>query len=457
MKSLRLVSIVLAAVQLVQTTSLAEPMRDWKASTAGVMAPDAKDASNWWELFHDETLRQLIGDLDLTTPQLAAAAQRVQAARAGLSQARSELLPNLDSTFGGGRSQLSQSTAGALPFRMANQWDAGLLASYEVDLWGRIRNNVKSARSSLLADQMSVEALKLSLRAELADAYIALRGIEAEVVVVEQSLVTRKKTLELTQERKIAGAVSDLEVEQARTDFLAAGVEVSALSQVRMELENAIALVAGRNATEYSLPSSGKLPRVPTLPRVLPAELLLRRPDLHEANHRIEAAHGQVQAARTAWFPSLHLQAGAGGSSERFNRLVDDPSQVGSIGFSFNLPLFDGGRRRAALNAARAAQKQGFEQQRQVVLAAVAEAENALGKVHWGREQHVHAAAAAEAAARSASLMASKFAAGGADTFEQLLAERLRLESARLTVRTQTAQLRSVVALIRALGGGWKS
>lgn len=446
---------LLAAFLLLSGVTHAEMPTKWKASASGITDPNVADTANWWGLFNDKTLIQVIGGLDLTTPQLAAAVQRVEQARAGVTQARSELFPTISASFGGGRSQLSQSTVTALPIRTANQWDAGVTASYEVDLWGRIRHNVRSARAAVLANEKAVEALRLSLRAEVADAYITLRGVEAELGIVEQALVTRKKNLELTQQRKTAGAGSDLEVEQARTDLLAAGVEVSALKQGRMELENIIALITGQNASSYRLPVTGELPRVPTLPRVVPSELLRRRPDIAEASHRIESALGQVKAARTAWLPSLHLQAGAGGSAERFSGLDDEAARAGTIGFSFSLPLFDGGRRRAALDAAKASHQEGVEQQRQIILAAVADAESALGKVYWGREQHAQAAASAEAAARSASLISSKFAAGGVDTFQQLLAERLRLDAARLKVRTQTAELRSVVALIRALGGGW--
>jgi multidrug efflux system outer membrane protein len=276
-------------------------------------------------------------------------------------------------------------------------------------------------------------------------------GLEDEVDVAGGECGVDEAHLGIVLGADLAGEA----VAGAAADALAAGVEVSTLQQERMELENVIALLTGRNASEFRLPVTGKLPRVPTLPRVLPSELLKRRPDIAEASHRIEAALGLVNAARTAWLPSLHLQAGVGSSSERFSKMDEDAAQAGMIGFTFSLPLFDGGRRRAALNAAKATHQEGVEQQRQIILAAVADAESALGKVYWGREQHAQASASAEAAGKSASLISSKFAAGGVDTFQQLLAERLRLDAARLKVRTQTAQLRSVVALIRALGGGW--
>lgn len=449
--------LICAALFGLSGVSHSETLTHWKSSVSGISDPSIPDRANWWELFDDKALVQLVDGLDLTTPQLAAAVQRVEQARAGVTLARSEFFPSISGSFGGARSQLSQATVAASAVRTANQWDAGITASYEVDIWGRVRNNVRSARATWLADKNVVEALRLSLRAEAADAYIALRGVEAELLIVEQALVTRRKNLELTQQQKTAGAGSDLDVEQARADLLAAEVESSSLKQGRMELENILALITGQNASNFRLPSTGTLPGVPTLPRVMPSELLQRRPDVAEATYRIEAALGQVKAARTAWLPSLNLQAGAGSSAENLGRLDDKAAQTGAIAFSVSIPVFEGGRRRAALNAAEASHQEGLEQQRQIILAAVADAESSLGKVYWGREQRIHAEASAEAAARSASLMSSKFAAGGVATFQQLLAERLRLDAARLKVRTQTAELRSVVALVRALGGGWNN
>lgn len=446
---------ILVILYCVASVLRADTPATWKASTSGTMTSARNSPADWWALLNDTQLQQLIGKLDLSTPQLAAAVQRVEQARAGVNQARSELFPLVSASVGGGRSQTSFATAAFLPVRRANQWDAAITASYEVDLWGRIRSNVRSARASVLADERSVEALRLSLCAELTDAYLTMRGLEAELGIVEQALLTRRKNLELTLQRKDAGAVSDLEVEQARTDLLAAEVEAAALKQGRMELENAIALVVGSNASEFRLAWTGRLPAAPAVPNVLPCELLRRRPDVAAASWRIEAATGQVNAARTAWYPTLRLQARAGVSAEHAGRFDDDAARAGSIGFSFSLPLFDGGRRKAALEAAKAAQREGMEQQRQIILTAAADAETALGKVFWGRQQHERASAAASAAERSASLVSEKYAAGGVDTFQLLLAERLRLDAARMRVRAQITSLRAVVTLIRALGGGW--
>jgi multidrug efflux system outer membrane protein len=433
----------------------AESPGQWKGPTGGAMSLASVESANWWALFEDRQLQQLIGSLDLATPQLAAAVQRVEQARAGVNRVRSELFPTLTATAGGGRSQTSFATAAFVPVRYANQWDAAVVASYEVDLWGRIRNGVRSARAAMLADEAAVEALRLSLRAELTDAYLTMRGLEAETGIVEQALVTRRKNLALTQKLKDAGAVSDLEVEQARTDLLAAEVEASALKQGRMELENAIALVAGRDASGFRLPTTGRLPASPVVPKVLPSELLLRRPDVAVAACRMDAAAAQVKVARTAWYPTLHLEARTGVSAESVSRMDEDAARAGSIGFTFSLPLFDGGRRRAALDAAKAAQMESIEQQRHIILAAAADAETALGKVFWGRQQVEQSSAAATAAERSASLIGEKYAAGKVDTFQVLLAERLRLDAARMKVRSQTTSLRAVVALVRALGGGW--
>lgn len=454
MKTLRPIPLLIALV-LTPDTSDAQMAPNWKATTSAILDPAVEDTRNWWELFKDKDLSRLLESLDLSSPQLAGAVQRLEQSRAGVSRARSELFPSLGTSFGGARTQLSQASAAVFPIRMLNQWDAGITASYEVDLWGRVRHGVRSARASVLADEKAVESLRLSLRAEVADAYIMLRGIEAEQIIVEKALLTRTRNVELTQQRKDAGAGSDQDVEQARADLLAAEVEVSALKQARMELENVIALLVGQSASVFRMKETGRLPQVPALPRVIPSELLHRRPDIAQASHQIEAVLGQVQAARTAWLPSLHLRAETGMSAERVRSMDESAAHSGSIGFLFSLPLSDGGRRRADLEATKASHQEAVEQHQQVILAAAAEAESALGKVYWGRKQHEQATASAAAAAKSASLMSSRYAGGGVDTFQNLYAERLRLDAARLKVRAQTVELRAVVVLVRALGGGW--
>jgi multidrug efflux system outer membrane protein len=425
----------------------------WKAP-AKTSSPSAT-ASDWWSLFQDRTLPGLIASLDVSSPELSAAIQRVEQARGRMDAVRSALFPSIDTSAGGSRSKLSLAADNPPASGFATRWEAGITASYEVDLWGRVRNSVRSARALVLADQASVEALRLSLRAELADAYITMRGVEAEQRVVEDALRTRRTTLKLTFQRTENGLSSDLEVEQARTDLASAEADAATLGQLRMEMENVVALLAGQSATEFRLKNTGLLPAMPAIPSILPGDLLRRRPDVVAAERRIDSALAGIGTAKAAYYPTLQVRAGAGLIAGRASNLDEDAARDGHIGFSFSVPLFDGGRRRAKLKEAEALHGELQQSGRQQVLAAIADAETAMGKVHWTGQQRTMAGRAADAAAKAAALTTLRYEAGTVNILQQLLAERLRLDAARSSVRARTAQLRAAVTLIRALGGGW--
>ncbi len=427
----------------------------WKAPNSGNHHAAAASRTDWWSLFQDENLRDLIHSVDVSSPQLAAAMQRVQQARARMNGARSMLFPTLDADVGAISNRYSAALDNSFPSRNTNQFEVGLTASYELDLWGRIRNSVSSARSTMLAEKAVAESLRLSIHAEITDAYLMLRGVEAELSAVNEVNRGRRVTLDLTQKRASVGTVSDFELEQVRADLAAADAEAASLSQIRMEMENVIALLAGRNATNFKIAQTAQLPNLPKVPSIIPGELLRRRPDVAAIDRRLDSAFADIQSTRAEQYPTVKLEAGAGLTASRLSNLDRNAAQEGSIGLKITLPVFDGGRRKAKIEEAKAIYSEQLQSQRQQVLAAVADAEISLGKVHWSNRQSQLAARSAEAATRVAELSMKRFEAGNIDTFQHLQVDRVRLEASRIAIRARTSELRASVALIRALGGGW--
>ncbi len=427
----------------------------WKAPSTGRGGKANAANPDWWSLFQDAQLRDLIKSVDVSSPQLAGAMQRVEQARARVSAARGDYFPTLYASTGAMANRYSAAVENSFPNRTTNQFDVGLTASYEIDLWGRIRNNVSSARSAMLAENAVSEALRLSIRAEIVDAYLVLRGLESELATLNEVNSGRRATLSITQKRTQVGNVSDFELEQIRAELATGEAEAASLSQMRMEMENVLALLAGKNATNFRIPATAKLPSLPQIPTVIPGELLRRRPDVTAVDRRLDSAFADIQVTKAAQYPTVKLEAGAGLTTSSLSNLDRNAAQEGSIGFRITLPAFDGGRTKAKIAEAKANYGEQVQAQRQQILAAVAEAETALGKVHWSGQQAQLANRSADAAARVAELSLKRFTAGNIDTFQHLQVDRTRLESARAAVRARTAQLRATVSLIRALGGGW--
>ncbi|NJM36665.1 MAG: TolC family protein [Akkermansiaceae bacterium] len=210
----------------------------WKAPGEQNRNSSNASHSDWLMLFQDKQLRDLVNTVDLSTPNLAAAIQRVEQARARLSSVQSTYFPTINTTAGYNRDQFSGAVANNFPNRQANEWTVGLSASYEIDLWGRLRSNVAAARANMLADQATVDALRLGVRAEIADAYLALRGVEGEMTAVKEINRYLQIAEDLTKIRTQLGNQSELELEQVRADLATGEAEIASLAALRMEIEN---------------------------------------------------------------------------------------------------------------------------------------------------------------------------------------------------------------------------
>ncbi len=426
----------------------------WKAATS--TRTSAVRGDNWWQVFDDPQLTQLIDEATRTYPGLQAVLARVDQAKASVRAARSEWFPRLDARGDLGRSRYSD-TAFAFGIGTMSNYGASAELSYELDLWGRIRGQVNAARADEASAAAAASAQSLVLAGEVARVYFTLRSIDEERVVLEDTVKLRQEALRLANARVEAGATNELDRVRAETELAATEAEAAALAGPRADLENTLALLLGRVATGYQVPAR-KLPgKLPGIPKVLPAELVQRRPDIASVMRQVEAAQARVGVARAAYFPKLSLAAGFGTQTSESSEFFDHDSQIWSVGLNFTIPIFDGGQRKAGVEAARAVLKEINNTYEEKLLIAFKEVESLMATIaaqHSQAEAQIRQQTAAEAAAK---LARQRYAEGVATYLEVIEADRTALYSHRTLVQLRGQQLVSTVQLIKALGGGWAS
>lgn len=413
----------------------------------------------WWSLYHDAGLDRLQQQLLQNSPDLAAALARFEQARAYGAQQHAGLFPSLG--LGGEASRERQSEtrppAGAASPRFFDSYNLGLQAGYEIDLWGRVRNSVSAGDHATAAAAADLESARLSLQAQLADAYIVLRGLDQEGALLADTVQAYDKAVALTQKRRDAGIASGLDVARARTQLDTARSQLAQNQARRAVAEHAVAALVGLTPAEFSLTPTTAAIALPAVPLDLPSTLLQRRPDIAAAQRRVAAANAGVGVARAAWFPSLSLSASYGYQSNQAGGWLSAPNAAWALGPGLLLELFDAGKRRAQVEQARATLDQAGAEYRGIVLAAFQQVEDNLALL-----QHYRTAAEAEQSAlasaqRSLEFAMTRYREGAVSYLEVVQSQTTALTAQREALDLDTRQLRASVALIRALGGGWEN
>jgi multidrug efflux system outer membrane protein len=432
---------------------------EWKVATP--QANLAKGA--WWEIFADPELDRLEAEAEQANQDLRAAAARFAQARASADAARSGLFPRIGAALSAVRQRDSASrplstTGGAAgkSFSYDNlsvPFDAG----YEVDLWGRVRWQIEGARAGEEAAADDLEAMKLSISAEVAVDYFTLRSLEAEKAALTESLAAYRRALELTRDRRHGGLASDLDVAQAETVLHAAEAQLPALTQTALRFEHALAVLVGQPASLFRLDGRPLVGEPPRIRPDLPSELLERRPDIAAAERRMAAANAAVGVAKAAFFPVVRLTGVTGFQSVSSGTLFDWPSRFWAVGASLALPLFDGGQRSAGVRAARARYEETVARYRQTVLKAFAEVEDQLAAQRLLQEQLDGETAAWVSARRQLEIAQNRYRCGLVSYLQVTSAQSAALDHERMVVRLRGQQLAACVALVKSLGGGWQA
>lgn len=439
----------IAAAPAYKETGPWAPAQPGEASASG---------RQWWSLFGDPVLDGLEEQIESGNPTLAKALGRYDAARAYLTEARSDLFPHIGLNGEFSRNRQSDNR----PLRGANQPDRygaetlGGDVSYDVDLWGRVRDGVAARRAEARASGDDLAAVSLSLEGQLASSYVALRGYDREIDLLEATVRAYARADTMTQRRFAGGIANGMETGQSATQLAEALAQLADLRDARALTEHAIASLIGTPASSFSIaPMPIALP-LPQVPVGLPSTLLQRRPDIAAAQQLMFAANRRIGIAKAAFFPILSLGGSGGWQSMMMTDLVSAPNIFWSLGPSAVFSLFDGGRHRARLAEAKANWTEATAQYRARVLSAMQEVEDGLSSLHHLGDEATAENRAVEQAAQVERLSLNRYQKGAVNYLDVVTAQTTALRTRRQSIQLATRRLKASIGLIRALGGGWQ-
>jgi len=418
---------------------------------------DFVQRGDWWAVYGDGTLDGLETRIETSNPDLAVALARYDQARAYAAEASAALSPQVGASGDATRNRQSEDR----PLRVGgpSQYTdetVGLTASYELDLWGRVRNLVAAGKANAQASGADLASVRLSLEAQLADAYLNLRGLDAQAELLANTSDAYAHALRLTQAEHDNGAVAGLDVARAQTQLrLARAQEIDVAAQ-RAIYEHEIASLVGEPASKFSIPPVTPLPEPPHVPVSAASSLLQRRPDIAAAERRAFAANAGIGVARAAFYPTITLDASGGLESAGGVNLFQLGNSWWSLGPMAAMTLFDGGRRKAQLRAARDEFDAAAATYRATVLAAFQQVEDNLALCNKLADEAQEQAAAVDAAKRTESLAMIQYKMGAVTYLDVVTAQTADLEAQRGALTIAARRLQASVDLVRALGGDWR-
>ncbi len=412
----------------------------------------------WWTAFRDPTLDALEPQVDDANQTLAAAFANYQQARTQVQQAEAGLFPTLDQN-----SQLTTNrqsdhrTYRAEPSNEPSHYGNNQLtiqSSYEIDLWGRVHDQIQSAAALTQANAALLESVRLSLHAQLARNYLALRGYDQQLKLLSDTVKTYAEALTLTQNRLAGKIASPMDVARAQSQLeLAKALSDDVLAR-RAVVEHAIATLIGRPASNFSIPRANIRIASPRGPVAAPSSLLERRPDIAAAERQVAAANEQIGVARADFYPRFFFNL-SGGTQDRGVRLLDLKNELFTLGPSVSFPILDGGRRAATLEAAQARRDQTVALYRQNVLLAVQEVEDALATNRYLGQEGQRLKNAVTAEQKVLDLSLTLYRDGATTYLDVVVAQTSLLQQQVAEIVLLTRRLGANVDLFVALGGGW--
>ncbi len=446
------IALVLGACALTRSPEAAAPAMPPGWTEAGV--PDsAALTQDWWRRFGSEELSGFIEAALRASPDMAIAAERVLQAEAQVQIAGATLFPGLNFSAGTARRE-SRPSGGN--WSGGDSSSAALTAGYEIDLWGRIASGVRSAEASLHATRFDRETVRLTLVAGVANGYFQLLSLRGRLAIAGENLVIADRVFKVVDARVRNGAASALDLARQKAAVLTVRASIPSLELQERQTLFALAILTGRQPEGFTAAGSNLTAlAVPGVAPGLPADLLVRRPDLASAEAQLDSANANVAAARAALLPSISLSGSAGLASSVLVNFLNAPTAVLSLGASLLQPIFDGGRLRAQVDVAASRERELVENYRRSILVALADVEGALASGGRSAVQEGLQAQVVEQARIALRLAEIRYREGVDDLLAVLDAQRTLFQAEDQMAQVRLSRLQAAIGLYRALGGGW--
>ena len=437
----------------------------WKPSEPN----DALDRGAWWEIYNDPVLNSLEAQINISNQNVLAAAASVEEARALVRQAQAGFWPTV--SLSASRTRTVQGTGsgtgtilgtGGSGTILGNNTtstvnDLGVSGNWEIDLWGRIRRTTEGDRASMQASEAALAGARLAAQAELATDYFELRAQDQLQIILNDIVAAEQLSLKITENRYRVGVAAKADVVSAQTQLLSSQADQANAPLQRAILEHAIAVLTGQQPANFSLPTAVMRKDVPTVPAGIPSTLLERRPDVAQAERQVAASNAQIGVAVSAFFPTLDLTGSDDYRGNTISHLIRTANRVWAIGPSLALTVFDAGLRRAQVAQARAAHEVTVDNYRQTVLTSLQQVEDDIVTLRVLEQRGGIEEATVKAAREAETLTLNQYKAGTVPYSSVITAQTTRLNAEETDLNVLSSRLQGSVALIQALGGGWKA
>lgn len=427
--------------------------------------PTVRDAGeNWWAIYNDAFLEELESEALEHNADIQLATSRIQQAHAQLGISEADRYPVV--TLQDAENRTQNSLVGTSPYpstvpRTENFSQITLNASYELDLWGKLRRASEAARAQLLAAESSKESVRLTLTAQVAQQYFSLVSLDAQESILRRILEGRQERLAMDQSRLRAGAIAEFDLHQSEADVATVQEQLAVLEQSRKKLETVLVLLLGRSPN--GVLNVGDLNRgspkqvTVSVPEGLPAELLLRRPDLKAAESNLAAMNANIGVLRAQFFPDISLTSYLGSASSPFSQLFSGPAGIFQFAANISQPIFNAGRLDSLVEAAEAQRNQALIQYKQAVASAFADVRDALTAQDTARQAWALETTRANALEKAYTQAKLRYQSGMSSHLELLDVERNYLQAELNLLDAERAQRAAVADLFKALGGGWRT
>jgi NodT family efflux transporter outer membrane factor (OMF) lipoprotein len=422
---------------------------------------DALDRGDWWTVFNDPQLNTLEMQVEVSNQNLIQAEAAYSQAKALVEQTQATIFPDVVGTGTATRTKSAATTSNgaAIPSSalVSNQVGGRLAATWDIDVWGRIRRSIEAAKDQAKASEADIANAKLSAQITLANDYVQLREQDEARRLLDQTIAGYSKTVEITKNKFDAGVAAESDMLTAQTTLQTAQAEAVDIARTRAALEHAIAVLTGQPPSKLTIAPLQTFTLVPPqIPVGLPSTLLERRPDVAASERVMAAANAQIGVNVAGFFPDLSLSGNVGNNASALNKLFSSANNSWSLGATLTQTIFDAGATQGRVNAARAVYREDLAGYRQTVLTALQQVEDAIAAVRVSEAEEQLRLQASKEADQAESIVTNQYQAGTVDYTTLVVAQATALSARTTAVQTTLLRLQSTINLISALGGGWQ-